>query len=612
MDTYLKLTEIYRHEHPCSVVDTSEAQDRECEHTTAVVASNYFQEFENSEDEETAEQVTQNLFEDGEISSDDSEALDEFQVIEDLQPYEEILEEEPYSTAYWLYEYAVWGLTTPFIRMYEALSTIFYDGKHPCKQAKYACVLQEIKNNIPRHIKELVLTEPHCLTPMQKYLQKIVRLLSEPDENFEDGKRSRHRSFLKLYREALNSDQYNLANSDDVDDIHAIANAVYNVRLHSFIASVICGVIKKGSDSDDYSDIMDLSLSEQREAIRNLPQEDKAPLLVLYYNCAKGHFGIWFDPHLMGNIPHILFDLKCRTHVTRFIRTGTPTIDEKDPNTTLGFRTRIAPEFLAYLRYCRNQKRKLLYFNLQEAIGGAESYRSELLKTTFEEEGLANSIFMLDHGTRYYNQTGKWEGFNHAERFKLSLLDHLVRNPSFWIPLEFQNDPKFITRLKTMMDQIHEDVFFGEEILDQKERQDFLDIAYSHLILECIQYLEPDALIICCKDALDRSGVRAFILMYLVMLYTNRLSREDMLNLMVTTFGPPFLMKKQELIDERFERLNSCYIRLQHPRVKENLLARATSNGLHKTLNIVMHKLDEQVFNMDEKVFEQELDDIKT
>jgi len=565
---------------------------------------------------ETEEEEVDHLFNEIEFSTDSGglEALEaQVEVIEDGKSFQEAAVEEQYSLVYSIFETVVWGATAPFSYIYETLSNVFYDGKNPCKQAKYACVLQEIMSAIPDSIKILTFNEPHCLTPLQEYLRQIVLLLNRPDDEFDDGKRTKHRDFLKLYREAINSKAYESeymdAHSKDIAALNDIAAAIYNVRLYSFLASVVCGVIEKGYGSDHSVDIMDLTLIEQREAIINLPQADKAPLYVLWYNCMKGHFGIWFDPHLMGNIPHILFDLQYGDQITRFIRTGTPTIDEKDPELTWGFRTRMAPEFLAFLRHCYDSDKKILYFNLQSAVGGAESHRSKLLKETFEDEGLKNSIFMLPHDTKYYNQSGKWEDFKNAETFKKSVVNHLIEDPNFWIPVEYQSDEDFLEELHSMMDEIHEDIFFKEETLSQEERQDFLDIAFSQFIFVCIKYMEPDIVIPCCKDALDRAGVRTFIFMYLMMLYTNQLDRDSKRKLMVTTFGPPFLMKKQELIDERFERLSRCHERLSNERVMENLLIRATRSGLRESVRVLMHPVDEQVFDMEEGYFETELEE---
>jgi len=560
--------------------------------------------------------VASSFFEDLEETSEGS-VFDHLEVIESPKTHAEVIQEEEAGWTYTIFEYLYWGVATLFSVPYEYLKDIFYDGKHPCKQAKYACVLQEIKKQLPYSIKEHVLNERHCTSPLQEYMKKIVLLLSEPDEHFTDGKRTKHREFLKLYREALTSKAYEAelrkSHSKDLTELHEIANAVYNVQLFSFIASVICGVIQKGHGCDSPSDIMKLTLDEKREAIRNLDQEDKAPLLVLWYNCAKGSLGMWFDPHMMGNIPHILFDFyyvdrDFDDHSTRFIRTGTPTIDEMNPEHTLGFRTRMAPEFLAYLRHCRETEKKLLYFNLQVAIGNAESIRSELLIKTFKEERLEDSIFMLDHDSDYYNQSGKWKYFNDPEKFKQSIIDHLMNNPSFWVPRCYQDDSDFLDDVRVMIDNIHEDVFHNEEMLDQEERQDFLDIAYSHFILTCILYIKPDVVITCCKDALDRAGVRNFLFMYLVMLYTDKLEESDFLDLMVTTFGPPFLMKKQALIEERFNRLNRCYRRLSQDPVKSKLHLRGQKKGMQNGLKIFMHPLEEQIFNMKEGVFQTELD----
>ncbi len=546
-----------------------------------------------------------NSFTDGYSSLHSSEDEYEDFIVDEFDRETESTEQDSTITTIASYAWAPFSYTVVPLTNYvwSCLSDFLIDGDHPCKQAKYVCVLEQILEQLDPSLLELAEQDPESLTPLEKRLADIAAHLLKDSSEFYDRSRTQHRQFIEKLREALSSELYQQIYHEEgpeVQSLHQIAASVYNVPLHSFIASVICGVIEKGYGSDKVDDIMALSLPEQRQAIINLPQADKAPLFNLWVNKLKGHTGCYFDPHTMGNIPHILFDLIFKDRSIRFVRTGTPTIDE--------WNTRIAPEFLAFLRHCVSTDKKLMYFNLQAAAGGAESSRCKLLKKVFEDEEMENSLFMLNHDTEFYLQSGVWEEEEDAERFKKSLIHQLCTDPSFWIPVDYQNDKKFLKLTRQVFDDLHQDVFHGKKKMSREERQDFLDIAYSLFIFTCACYEQPETIMVCCKDALDRAGLRIYILLYLVMIFKNQLDEDAMKNLMVTAMGPPFLMKKQEIIEERFERLNRCRIRLSDEAVIHNLQQRAKDRGYADSIGYKMHPVEKQVFHMSAGDFEYKLD----
>ena len=571
---------------------------------------------EESEEELTASQKLEEAAKGIWMDSSSSEDTDDIEELIGSMTALKAAQEEQASVIYSLWEAFCWSLSVAATPAYYAaglFSDFAIDGDHPYKQAKYRCVLREIIKQIPPDVKLIASKEDYKLSPLQKQLKKIILHLFRPAEEFAEGYREKHREFVRLIREAFSSDAYEVLDTRDYrteQTLHAMAFSIYNVPLWSFLASVICGAIEKGyNSSEKLDDIMELSLEEQRQAIIDLPQAYKAPLAVLLFNKARGHFGLGFDPHTLGNLPHILFDLKFNDQKTRFIRTATPTIDIPNPEVS-GSKTRMAPEFLAFLRHCRENDKKLFYFNLQAADGGTESHRSELLIKTFEEEDLQDSIFMLDHDTKWYSQTKVWEGANNAGEFKKEICNHLLNHKSFSIPLKYKCDPAFIDRLYDLVEEIHEDVFFSVGTLNKAKRQDFLDIAFSMFIFECMIFAKPDIIMTCCKDALDRAGVRIFILMYMMMLYTNQLDNDSKKQLMIATFAPAFLMKKQEIIEPRFKRLSRCHKRLSTKRVMENLIKRAEKRKIKNSIGIHMHHQEDQIFDWDSGAFCCELEEL--
>ena len=117
-------------------------------------------------------------------------------------------------------------------------------------------------------------------------------------------------------------------------------------------------------------------------------------------------------------------------------------------------------------------------------------------------------------------------------------------------------------------------------------------------------YYSPDTIIVACKDALDRAGKTNFLLLHLMMIYTNDMSDETKHKRMVATFAPPFLVKKKEILWERFERLQKCFERLNQSKAASNLYRRAKSTGLDQAIEIIVHPNDSQKFNMDTGRFE--------
>lgn len=526
-----------------------------------------------------------------ELSSDE-EIIEEIEVVEEGILY-------PLVSTLWSYA------TSPFTFTASLIYDYTIDGKHPCKQAKYHCVLQEIYKRID-YVED---PESETSSPLQKYSGQIIDLLNSPSDKFSDGNRTKHRQFLKLFREALESKEYMTESlkkklgvkdyCETVDTLQSIAHAIYNVRLHSFLSSVMTGAIKKGLGPEYQGDIHDLSLEKQRQAIIDLPQSDKAPKAILLYNCLMGYLGIGFDPHLIGNLPHQLFDLEIGDQRTRFIRTGTPTIDDPYPNME-GTKTQIAPEFSAFLQHCHHHDKRVIYFNLQSATVSPEGSRTEVIKRIFEEEGF--EYFGFDHDSDYYNQDNKWESLYNAAEFKESILNQfLYKDPNFWMPDEFRRDKTFIDLIRNVLDEIHKDIFFAHAMLDRDERQNFIDIAYSLIIFSVVMYAQPDYAIIACKDAVDRAGKAVFILNLLIMIYMDDTNPEMMHDLMVMTMGPPFNVKRKELIQERWEHLHRVYKLLSNPRVVENLKLRG-ENFLER-IHIITHRVKSQEFDMEKGVF---------
>lgn len=226
-------------------------------------------------------------------------------------------------------------------------------------------------------------------------------------------------------------------------------------------------------------------------------------------------FGL--DSTMQGNPANV----KCRMEAAdgrEITNVRTPSPTGQDGNVT--------PEFKAFLRELKAQGKTYTMINLQDRKNpgwwkycmnrNGEYIRSASLEALQKEVEFAGmfTCFTLDKNSPFFEQE------NHhlvdTQSFKTEFMQNL-QNPDagFHIPPNFL-DQKRILEIKLKLDMVHRTVFNKKDVLNQKERQDFIEVAYIFLADYYIAETGASYYNESCKDCIDRGGGANWTMMTLL------------------------------------------------------------------------------------------------
>lgn len=227
-----------------------------------------------------------------------------------------------------------------------------------------------------------------------------------------------------------------------------------------------------------------------------------------------------YDDSLMeGNLPFLQFVLPNGTAV---IRMAMPAVD--------GSRG-IHPEFLAFVR----GQKKHLYVNLMKRHGleGPLSRAIEALDGTIE-------VVTLDKNSPFYWQEGDFP--ESADAFKELFIMHMSGSDFYWsTPIE----------LKPILEKVHLRYFQEKPKLSQKEREDFIELAYLEILDDLVASLNPESMNITCKQAMDRAPS-------LAVLWQCKLGLANKKEVAALLLAPPLLVHNRPTHRSRLTRFTSA------------------------------------------------------
>ncbi len=167
----------------------------------------------------------------------------------------------------------------------------------------------------------------------------------------------------------------------------------------------------------------------------------------------------------------------------------------------------IDPLFLSYLKVLKGKGEKHLYINNQN-IGkrGSEKRSSALLKALSQKEELQDTFHFitLPYNSTFYKQENL--GRVQAKTFIDSFAHHIQHNEEgFSFPEILREQESFKAYLGTLFKTIHKTYFDEADFLVQRERSQFIDIAYAYIAHYLIQDLKIDSVNWTCKHGIDRA-----------------------------------------------------------------------------------------------------------
>lgn len=265
-------------------------------------------------------------------------------------------------------------------------------------------------------------------------------------------------------------------------------------EITSFLKTLGGLQTKKGSTSE-------ILLSEDTALREILHKTPNGPIRKIISAFIRGDFEDGWDPLAQDNAPSQIFHFTLQEKEVSVINMPAP-IRQRSLR-----EAKIVEEFIAFIEECLVKKeKKILLIDLQDSTSLEEHARTIALQGLLENKEHNLSILRLAKQTDFYFQRGEYQKEETASIFMRHLEDQILIGGACGFAY-----PKGLERgaLKEFMQKtsvfIHEVFFSQKKILSSRERQDFIEIFYSFLLLKTVEIEKPDYIIFTSKDGLDAS-----------------------------------------------------------------------------------------------------------
>lgn len=394
-----------------------------------------------------------------------------------------------------------------------------------------------------------------------KFEQKeitFIRLIL--DKKFLENQKSSHKEMMLHFREFIRSQEVS-SFSDSIKKefnhfleefaLWIFTKANLEQSVNKFIEAEL-PITTFNVLADEHLSMGDF-LSEIHRLLRNNPK----------YQADENNIKELNDPLLEGDMPSRLFSIRLNENkTTEIIRTSNiardTSLDEQTGRTKSAV---INEEFIQYLQGQKKRGKKHLYINLMSRHS-LERAKSLLIENLDQHPEWSNTCMVVtldkSKSSNIYFQKGRYKKIFCAKEFKSSILeDFFALEGEFYWSLAL-NKHTWKRTCHEILEKVHLDYFYGKETLSEKEKFDFIEIAYVIIIKQLIQELEPDVVNISCKQSVDR-GPSLYTLFYLMETLPHTPDRRKMVNMF---FGPPLLIKGRACHDYRVSRFQSSSSRI--------------------------------------------------
>ncbi len=260
---------------------------------------------------------------------------------------------------------------------------------------------------------------------------------------------------------------------EDLELIHSIAGSALNTA-HSMWAS--------------------LAEAEEKivQALQNYPS---GPLMKTLKMFRSQQEKMGFDPLLQNNAPGQFFTLTTEDIHTTIIHSPAPV-----QQTTLE-KGEIASEFKGYLHALGD--RRHLYINLQDRTSWKAHLRCKLLEELSQKGEFSETLYLvtLPKDTDFYHQIKHFGEVSDAKKFCSTCIEQVLGGAECGFYFPAGKTPK--AWVEPLVKFIHAQFFMNLEVLDRKQRLDFIEILYFFIILRYLDEQKPDVMNFSCKDGVD-------------------------------------------------------------------------------------------------------------
>ncbi len=307
--------------------------------------------------------------------------------------------------------------------------------------------------------------------------------------------------------------------------------------------------------ADDHSTGFQLA-REYRSMTKMLRYSTDGPLKKNLNEMANGDMRA-FDPFIQDNLPSRLFNLWTNEAKFNFYRWPSPTVQEYVN------KAEMIEEFKVLMQHFNisDPIQKCLIFNFQDRTLWKDYCRCEIIENISKNPlwNRAVSVVTLAKDTEFYHQQAPYHNENHASIF-IAQFKNQMTDPmgGFFFDEEIK---KLI--MNTFVDGglkiVHRIFFSGKNVLNQQQRQDFIEIFYILLQLKIIDILQPAEIAFTCKDGIDVTCTAATELcLFLKILSQEHLSDHDFKQCQLMLYGPSLIIRERVILGDRFNRMISA------------------------------------------------------
>ncbi len=240
-----------------------------------------------------------------------------------------------------------------------------------------------------------------------------------------------------------------------------------------------------------------------RELNREINQifPKRSPSLILQKMSRKAHYFSFmnWDPafySVRSQLAELYIDNRC----VSVLRMGCPIMGSNSS-------PKVDPLFLSYLKVLKNKGEKHLYINNQNIVRrGSEKKSSNLLNALAHQEEYQTTFYFitLPYNSTFYKQENL--GRVQAQTFINLFAQHIQLNEEgFYFPETLRAKESFKAYLRTLFEMVHKTYFDEADFLVQRERSQFIDIAYAYIAHYLIEDLKIDSVNWTCKHGIDRA-----------------------------------------------------------------------------------------------------------
>ena len=357
-----------------------------------------------------------------------------------------------------------------------------------------------------------------------------------------------------------------------LETIHATCKAVYQnnygmLEMLHVVDNLISGARKNPdflTQREKGPKIWSRLLNDYQAMKKAIKLHPNGPLLKVMEFVSDGD-AHGFDCLQQHNVPNHWFDLHYEDKKINVLRVPSPTIQVEIQKALIN------EEFKGLLHHFdrHHNRKKHLLINLQDRTSWKEFSRCHALEQLQQNPFYSKyfTVVTLATDTDFYNQTAPYDQDEEAAIFLQHFNEHLTdESAGYCFPDNIKN-VLFPTFTEKAFELIYSHYFQSKKMFTREDKQNFISLFYTLLILKLIEVINPTSLSLSDKDGIDLSSTyTGLILTYLKLSNQKSLSDADLELLNLILYAPSLIIRQRNPQTEPFNRfLSALYLIESYP-----------------------------------------------